>query len=202
MAISSTAGRIGPNAIIQTVAALSERRGAAGARAVLELAGHAELLRDLPGEMVAEREFRALALALAGQVGAAEAGDLLERAGALTAAYLLRARIPPPAQWALRMLPPRPALRLLLAAVAKNAHTFGESGAFSYALGDAPAITIANRALCDTPAAGALVCRFYRGTFTALLRALVSPTAELRERACQGRGDQACVYEVDLRARG
>lgn len=189
-------GRIGPNAIIQSVAALGERYGAERSRDVIVRAGFAPLLRELPHEMVSEREFRDLALGLAGQLGASEAGAVLERAGALTAGYLLRVRIPQPAQWVLRILPPGPSLAMLLPAIAKNAWTFGESGTFGYTLRPAAEIRVSNRALCDTPEVAALVCRFYRGTFTALLQALVAPGATLRERECLGRGGEACIYTV------
>jgi divinyl protochlorophyllide a 8-vinyl-reductase len=194
VASSAAAGRIGPNAIIQTLAALGERPGLSAARAALERGGLVP--REALTEMVPERVFHDLVLALGEQLGATEASAILERAGALTAAYLLRARIPRPAQWLLRTLPPRPALALLLPAIERNAWTFGESGTFGYTLSPSPVISVTNRALCDTPEAAALVCRFYRGTFGALVSALASPRARLVERACQGRGDAACVYGV------
>jgi divinyl protochlorophyllide a 8-vinyl-reductase len=188
-------GRIGPNALIQTVAALRERHGQ-GADELLAASGFAHLLHDEPRAMVAEEQFRDLALALGVRLGVAEAGAVLGRAGELTAAYLLRRRIPAPARLLLAALPPRAALRLLLPAIARNAWTFGESGSFGFALGGEPYIRVSNAALGCTPAAAALVCRFYRGTFGGLLRALVSPQAALRETACQARGDAACVYAI------
>jgi divinyl protochlorophyllide a 8-vinyl-reductase len=194
MALAS-AGRIGPNALIQTVAALRERHGQE-ADALLAAAGFGRLLREEPRAMVAEEQFHDLALALGARLGAAEAGEVLGRAGELTAGYLLRHRIPSPARLLLGALPPRAALRLLLPAVARNAWTFGESGSFGYGLGGEPYIRVSNAVLCRTPAVAALVCRFYHGTFAGLMRALVSPEAALRETACQARGEAACVYAI------
>jgi divinyl protochlorophyllide a 8-vinyl-reductase len=190
------AGRIGPNALIQTASALSERYEPLRVRHILEGAGLEHLLAETPSEMVEEQSFHALVVSMLDLLGPTAVGEALARAGELTAGYLLAHRIPRPAQWLLRPLPPGPALAALLPAIAKNAWTFGESGAFSYTLGHRPQITIANHALCDTPEVAGAICHFYQGTFRTLFRTLVHPEAQLREAACQGRGDATCVYEI------
>lgn len=193
-------GKIGPNAIIQTIAALEERYAPPQLRAILARGGAAELIDRPPAEMIDEQQFHSLAQLLVDQLGARAAGQVLRRAGQRTATYLLHYRIPRPAQWALRALPAGLSLRLLLPAVAQHAWTFAGSGTFSFAAGRAAQLSIASPALYDAPELAAAVCSFYRGTFDHLLRTLVDRRVSLWETACQGRGDDACVYQITREA--
>lgn len=186
-----TNARIGPNAIIQTVAALKEQYGATRAAELLQQGGQGHLVDYLPTTMVEEREFRELVLLLTTQLGIPATSDMLYRSGQQTAHYLLQHRIPRPFQRLLKVLPKRPALRLLLFAISKHAWTFAGSGTFTYTLGKTPQLTIASGI-----ASGGAVCGFYRGTFETLVQTLVAPPAQVEPTACQRDGDNRCIYAI------
>lgn len=192
---SAAVARIGPNAIIQTVRALREQYGA-DAEAMLTRAGRPELCTQLPAEMIDEQEFIELIQALRGQIGVEAMGALLARAGAYTGDYILAHRIPRPAQIVLRLLPPRPALSLLLRAIKQHAWTFVGSGQFSYWRDRTMRLQIVNCVECRDVQAAGPICAFYQGAFERLIRVLVKPRACVYEVACAAHGDAACVFEV------
>jgi len=187
-------GKIGPNSIIQTIAALHEVYDPIQSRAILVCGGAPDLAERLPSEMVDERDFYALAQMLVDQLGAEQAARILRRAGELTAGYLLRHRIPQPAQWVLRVLPMRQRFRLLLPAIARNAWTFAGSGSFSFDAGPTPWVRIATPALLGPPTTTGAICHFYKGTFGHLARSLISRRITVWEMECQSHGAAACVY--------
>jgi divinyl protochlorophyllide a 8-vinyl-reductase len=191
--------KIGPNSLIQTVRALEEIYGKAGSFEILLRGGQSHLLKELPGEMVDEQQFITLAQALFTQLGPAEAEKVLKRSGQLTADYLLANRIPQAVQVLFKFMPRSLRLRLLLSAIGKNAWTFAGSGAYSFVLGKAPAITLEN---CITgklqTTAKEPICSFYTGTFEKLLRVLVSPLISVREQECLANGNNHCVFTIWL----
>jgi hypothetical protein len=81
----------------------------------------------------------------------ATANQVLEESGARTAAYVIRNRIPAPIRTLLRILPPRPAARLLLATIARHSWTFASAAACSYQLRPTPTVRLAG-----DPATGAM----------------------------------------------
>jgi len=159
-------------------------------------AGLARYLAAMPQQLVDEREV----VALHGRVRAALAPDRADRvsttAGDLTAGYLLRRRIPRPAQRVLRWLPPGIASRALMAAIERHAWTFAGSGLFSYAIGRPLRITLAHGPLSREQVSTRPVCAFYAATFQRLFRELVDPRASVVESACEAAGAPACVFEV------
>lgn len=187
--------RIGPNAIIQTIAALRERHGPEELRSLL--AGDAEgYLSRLPHEMIPEQEFHALVGLLVARLGAERAGEILYRSGQGTANYVRDNRIPALARALMGLLPAAARLRLLLPAIGRHAWTFVGSGTFRFGLGRRPWVSIAGH-----PGQGdlaAALCRYYCGAFTQLLRRLVSEEIVLREVTCQTRGGDACLFEIVL----
>ncbi len=118
---------IGPNAVLQTVAVMEERLGPVATRAILADAR----IEALPtGEtMIAERHALRLHrwLALHDPLGSFA---IAEDAGARTADYIIAHRIPRPAAWLLRRLPPRLAAPLLMSAIRRHAWTFVGAGTF------------------------------------------------------------------------
>lgn len=90
----SEPAKIGPNSIIQTVAALESKYGKAEAEAILTRAGHKHLIGNLPSEMTEESKFHALVQALDKELGEKVMIHILNDSGQRTAAYLLRVRIP------------------------------------------------------------------------------------------------------------
>jgi divinyl protochlorophyllide a 8-vinyl-reductase len=194
--MQQTVSKIGPNAIIQTVHALKEIVGLRQTEELLACADRTDLLAHLPEEMIDEQEFQALVGTLFAQLGEPQALRILRRSGQLTARYLLRHRIPQPAQRMLRLLPETIALRLLLAAINKHAWTFVGSGEFRYTLGRNPAITITRCILCADLQSETPICSFYTGCFEHLFRTLIDPRARVVETDCESCGGNCCRFAI------
>lgn len=119
---------IGPNAILQAVAVMEERLGAAETEAIL---ADAQIARLPSGEhMIPEIDVLRLHrwLALHDPMGSFV---IAEEAGARTADYIIAHRIPRAAAWLLRHVPARIAAPLLMAAIRKHAWTFVGAGDFA-----------------------------------------------------------------------
>lgn len=190
-----SAARIGPNSIIQTVAVLREVYTPDELRTVLtgKAAGY---LSHLPHEMIPEVEFHELVELLTARLGVERAGEILHRSGELTADYVRANRIPAPIRTVLGLLPAPISLRLFLLAISKHAWTFAGSGAFSFSIGRTPSVSIGKSVSRDTSGIAAVLCRYYCGAFTQLLRRVVSSRISLREVACQARSGSACVHQI------
>ena len=197
-------GRIGPNAITRLAQAAEAALGRETTRGLFNAAGLERHLAVPPQHMVPERDVTALHRVLRHRLGAAQAGRLGWEAGRLTAEYLLAHRIPLPVQWLLRILPPRPAARILLLAISRHAWTFTGSGSFRVLPGRALRLEIRGGpiALAAIPVAGdsakaeAPACDYYAATFATLFRALVSRHARVTETHCAALGAEACVFAI------
>lgn len=187
--------RIGPNAVIQTFAALEAAAGRAAAVRVARAAGCLRWLDAPPERMIDERAAARLFRALEADQGGAAAAIEAD-AGRRTADYILAHRIPGPVQWVLRLAPPRLAARMLLSAISRHAWTFAGSGAFS-AEGALPcSVEIRANPLAQGRAADHPACDWHAAVFTRLFRELVHPSAEARETACCAAGAPACRFEI------
>ncbi len=193
----TTHGRIGPNAIIQTVAVLQERYGTPLAADLLHRAT-GRTLDELPSHMVDEGEVHDLLVLCLEQLGATRTRELLRESGDRTALYLLDHRIPRPVQWLLRALPARAALRLLARAMAQHAWTFAGSGAFVFRAASTPTFAIRDCPLCRGLTLSAPVCDFYTGTFERLLDTLVRPGTRVTQVDSAASGGCCCRYAVRL----
>ncbi|NTV98041.1 MAG: bacteriochlorophyll 4-vinyl reductase [Chlorobiaceae bacterium] len=171
----NNSAKIGPNSIIQTVAALEAAYGKREAEAILRRAGQGEWIGNLPSEMTDESKFHSLAVALLKEIGEQKTAAVLEDSGRRTAAYLLRVRIPGLFQKILMPLPPGLAFRMLLFAISKNAWTFAGSGEFSYSADKKPVISVK-----VTYPSQPVVGNFYLGTFETLLEELVNPKTAIK----------------------
>jgi len=185
--------KIGPNSIIQTVAALEAKYGKAEADARLTVAGQGYLIGNLPSEMVEEDKFHTLVKSLDKELDAGVLAELLNESGQRTAAYLLKVRIPGFFQKLLKPLPPGLAFRLLFFAISKNAWTFAGSGDFSYTTGKTPVITV--KVTCP---ALPVVGNFYLGTFTKLLKELVNPNTTIDSSITGESGNITCRYTCHI----
>ncbi|MBL8347093.1 MAG: bacteriochlorophyll 4-vinyl reductase [Rubrivivax sp.] len=202
-ATPSIAGRIGPNAITRVAQVLPARVGDDAAAALFDAAGLARYLREPPEQMVLEAEVRRLHETLRERLGIELAADVAQAAGEATGTYLLAHRIPKPLQAVLRRLPAWLAARVLLAAISRNAWTFVGSGHFSAtAPGPRAAgvdLQIRANPLCVDQQAEAPACHFYAAVFERLFSTLVHPHSQVRETACEARGDDACRFEIRWR---
>jgi divinyl protochlorophyllide a 8-vinyl-reductase len=195
-AVGADAARIGPNAIIQTLAALRERVGGAVTEELLRAAGLTRYAAQVPSAMVPEHDVSDLFHALRGGLDESEATACARLAGSKTADYVLAHRIPRPAQFVLRLLPPRLAAPVLLASITKHTWTFAGSGSVSVPSGAPVRIAIVGCPVCRGTRAAAPTCGYYAASFEGLFRALVTNRARVAEIACQATGAQSCVFEV------
>jgi divinyl protochlorophyllide a 8-vinyl-reductase len=189
----STPSKIGPNSIIQTVAALESTYGKSKTENILKKTGQGYLIGNLPNEMVEESKFHSLVTALQKEIGDSAASGILKESGRRTAQYLLKVRIPGIFQKILKLLPPRPAFQLFLFAISKNAWTFAGSGEFSYSMKTAPEITVR-----VTYPSHRIVGNFYLGTFTFLLQELVNPKTSIKADIRRDKDAILCTYRCTI----
>ncbi len=190
--------RIGPNSIIQTVAALREQYGAEMVAAWLRRTGRGHLLETMPDHMLAESEFGAMINDVREWLGMEAAMRALDRSGELTAAYVATNRVPAPIRLLLPRLPVGLALRLFLPAIAKHAWTFAGSGQFGYSLRPQWQLTLANSVEARGVRSAEPVCSYYRAAFEGLLRRVVSDRIRVREVTCRATGAPRCTFAVTL----
>ncbi|WP_376987482.1 bacteriochlorophyll 4-vinyl reductase [Bosea sp. R86505] len=188
------AGLLGPNAVIQLGAALRAAPGLAGAaERVFARAGCTRLLASAPDEMIDEAIPARLFAALWRELPSAQAAAIAHQAGHRTGAYVLAHRIPAPARWALRRLPPFLAARLLLQAIRRNAWTFAGSGFCSVAPGDPALITISRNPLAMPGGV------WHVGVFECLFRALVNEGTQIGHAGDVVAGGPDCRFTIDWR---
>ncbi len=126
--IEAQRGVVGPNAVLQLFDPLHAAGGDSLLEDVFRRAGLSHYLATPPLAMVPQEEARRLFGAVREFLGPDEGDAVLWQAGAGTAAYVMANRIPAFARGLLRVLPPRPAARLLLTAIQRHAWTFAGSG--------------------------------------------------------------------------
>lgn len=195
------AGRIGPNAIIQTAAALERRVGWARADAILWRAVGRHL-DEMPDQMVDEAEVIALIHELRETMGSVERAAVLREAGRRTADYLIAHRIPRPAQWLMRLVPRAVGLRLLLAGIARHTWTFAGTARVRIETGDPTTMSLSHCPMCRGMQSAAPCCDYYVGTLEHLLQRLISPDAVVEEVACEAAGAAACVMRLGFTPNG
>ncbi len=189
----TTPSKIGPNSIIQTVAALEATYGKTKAENMLRKIGQGYLIGNLPKEMTEETKFHTLVGALQKEIGDTATASILKDSGERTARYLLKVRIPGIFQRIVKLLPPRPAFRLLFFAISKNAWTFAGSGEFAYTLSRPPEISV--RVTFPTQP---VVGNFYLGTFTTLLQELVNKKAVIKADIRKENKSIRCQYRCEI----
>ncbi|ALK08562.1 bacteriochlorophyll 4-vinyl reductase [Blastochloris viridis] len=188
--------RIGPNSITRVAEALETDVGRDETVALFQSVGLEGYLASPPNHMVDDREVMLLHQALRSTLGLERAREIAREAGRTTGDYLLAHRIPRGVQILLKMLPPSPAARLLMAAIRRNAWTFTGGGAFHIMSGSPLRFTIAGGPISRGATSDVPVCDYYASTFQRLFQVLVSPAATVVEIACEALGDPACVFEV------
>lgn len=192
---AGSSGLIGPNAILQLVPVLLERRGADETHALLHQSG----LMVLPDgqSMIPEADAARLHQFIR-QALPDDATLILREAGTRTADYILAHRIPRLAQLILKLLPAPLAAHLLARAITQHAWTFVGSGEFVAAT---PwRFLIKHNPLIAGEHAAASLCAWHEAVFERLYRVLVSPHARCREIACGAHHhDGICIFSLTLR---
>jgi divinyl protochlorophyllide a 8-vinyl-reductase len=184
--------RIGPNAVVQTLAALEELEGATRAGAI---ARDTDLAEVGLSSMIPEAWFVRLVEAVRAELPAARAEAVLREAGRRTAAYVATHRIPGAAKAMLKVLPGRLARPILLRAIRAHAWTF--AGAGTFALEGGRIITLEGAPTCRGPGpSGARRGAYYAAAFEGLLH-LADRTITVREVTCQAEGAPKCRFALD-----
>ncbi len=186
--------KIGPNAVIQLLAALNAAGQAPLATALFTAVGAGAWLTDRPTEMVDERKVARLHQAMRRAAPNAEA--ILREAGRRTADYLLANRIPRLVQLVLKLLPPRLAATILVSAIRRNAWTFVGSATFAAHAGSPTIFEITHNPICAGETASSPVCAWHAAVFERLFQALVSQRSRVVETACEATGADTCRFEV------
>ena len=194
----SAGPQIGPNSIIQTVAAAREQYGDEAVTAWLRRTGRAHLLEAMPDHMLPESEFGALIDDLRQWLGISAAMQVLARSGDLTANYVATNRVPGFIRLLLPRLPVGFALRMFLPAIARHAWTFAGSGRFGYTLQPVWRLTLADSVEARGVQAHEPVCAYYRAAFEGLLRRVVCDRLRVEEVACRAMGAVQCEFHVSL----
>ena len=189
----NTPSKIGPNSIIQTVAALDAKYGKTKAEAILKKIGQGHFIGNMPKEMIEESKFHVMVISLQKEIGDTATAGILKDSGERTARYLLKVRIPGIFQKLVKLLPSRLAFKLFLFAISKNAWTFAGSGKFSYTMSRPPEITV-----IVTYPTHPVVGNFYLGTFTALLQELVNPKTKIKADIRQENKTIRCKYRCEI----
>lgn len=198
----SSGGVVGPNAILQTVAALRAHSGDSLAARTLQLAT-GRTLALLPEHPVDEREAAALMRAVRVRCGD-DAEEVLRDAGRRTGDYILRHRIPRGAQQLLRLLPTAIASHLLWRAAARHAWTFAGSGRFSFEVhwsplrGTCVELRVDDSPLCRPYRALEPQCAFYAGAFERLQRSIAGDRFRVHEVECAASGGARCRFVASV----
>jgi divinyl protochlorophyllide a 8-vinyl-reductase len=194
---SPVIGRIGPNAILQTIEALRTLRGDQELSRVFAAAGLSHHLDEPPQAMVDEREVARLHQYVRAHYSAAIWQSIMSDAGQRTGEYIISHRIPMPVRWLLQGLPAAPACRLLSSAIARHAWTFVGSGEFRVRPGRPVRIEIGRNPIVAAEQAERPVCYWHVAVFATLFRRLVTKSAQAIEVDCCAAGAPACIFEID-----
>lgn len=182
--------RIGPNAILQTIAVLDRHLGRAERDRVMRLAGVPVPPPD--SGMLPESQCRAVHQALRLSQGEAAEG-LLWLSGLATGDYILANRIPGPAKALIRALPAFLGARLLAGAITKHAWTFVGSGRFRVVSFRPLTFRIDDNPLradsADHPS-----CHWHAAVFERLFATLVWPDVAVEETACASVSQGPCLF--------
>lgn len=195
--VAENPDRIGPNAVIQLVAALKALGETDAMSRLFKDAGHDAWIESPPEKMIPASEAARLHVGLRRLLPEPRAAAALAMAGGLTADYLLANRIPRFAQAVFKVLPARVSAWALMRLISAHAWTFAGSGVFSFVIDSGAEARIGDNPLCSGLRTEAPACVWHTAVFEGLFRALVSPSTRAQETACRARGDDCCRFRLD-----
>jgi divinyl protochlorophyllide a 8-vinyl-reductase len=199
--VAENPDRIGPNAVIQLIAALKALGETEAMSRLFRETGSDAWLESPPEKMIPASEAARLHVGLRRCLPEPRAEAALALAGGLTADYLLANRIPRPAQAVFKILPARLSAWALMRLISAHAWTFAGSGVFSFAIDSGAEARIRENPLCSGLRTEAPACVWHAAVFEGLFRALVSPSTRAQETACRARGDDCCRFRLDWAGR-
>ena len=190
----NSAPRIGPNAIIQTLAALEALEGRGARQRIARLAG----LPQAPAAgMVPETQFLSLLAALRRSLDEQVARRVLILAGQKTGDYVAANRIPVAVRGLLRVLPPRAGIPMLLKAFQRNAWTFAGRSSFEVTGGFPGDLLLDDAPTCRLIGSARPTGGYYEAAFQRLL-SLTRPGVTVTETDCRSVGASRCRFRVQL----
>ena len=194
-AVPESDGRIGPNAVIQTLRALDELERTVAT----EIANAADVAKiaGWPEGLIPEAWFVRLVRATRTVLPEPRAEAVLRRAGVRTAEYVATHRIPRAVRWGLGVLPRRLSIPLLLSAFRAHAWTFAGSGEFEAGRGWPPTILLTGSPTCRAVSRTSTAGGYYEAAFEGLLR-LADPTVGVRELECVAQGAPRCLFQIEI----
>jgi divinyl protochlorophyllide a 8-vinyl-reductase len=196
-ATTSHAAKIGPNAVLQLIQALTAAGADDAMQAIFAEAGASDWLAQPPSEMIDEKRVASIHQAVRRLLPPDRATIILKDAGLRTGDYILANRIPKFAQVILKLLPAPLAARMLVKAITAHSWTFAGSGHFSGEVGSNVTFEIASNPIIAGERADKLVCVWHAAVFQRLFQVLVSPKSRSAEIACGAHGDPSCRFVVD-----
>jgi divinyl protochlorophyllide a 8-vinyl-reductase len=192
---SDGSSRIGPNAILQTIAVLDHCEGRITRDLVMETAGVAVPAPE--AGMLPEADCAAVHSAVRIVCGDRAEG-LLRLAGLATGDYILRHRIPRLAQMVIRVLPGPLGAAILARAIARHSWTFAGSGRFRIA-GFRPVIFEIEHNPLAPVVADHPACVWHVAVFERLFSRLVWPSVLVEEVECAAMGAAVCRFVLHPR---
>lgn len=188
-----TAGRIGPNAILQLNDPVERLLGAGS---MTELLHCSDASMPSGQVMIDENEVARVHRALY-RLHPDQAVQIARDAGAGTADYIIRNRIPAAARWLLHALPRSLGERMLTRAIMAHAWTFCGSGELKVS-GSSPIVfELYRNPLLRGVRSDAPQCHWHAAVFEVLYSRLLGRPYRVRETACCATGSEACSFEVE-----
>lgn len=181
---------IGPNAVLQTEAALEAAGGTSLVHRVFERAGLERLLEHRPEEMIEEQVPQALFAAMFDSMPRRDGIRIALDAGRRTGRYILENRIPMPVRWLLKLLPADLAAPLLLSAIERHAWTFAGSGECRVEVGPPARLHIANNPM-RMP-----LCAWHTGVLEVLFKALVAERTQIVHTTTKPGARSVCTFTM------
>lgn len=191
--LPSGAGMIGPNAVTQMLDVIAEENVPGAEAHFLRRAGLTA--RPSLDGMIPEVPAALLHQAVR-EDWPRRSPDIAAEAGVRTAAYILRHRIPRPAQALLRALPASLSGPLLARAIASNAWTFAGSGQFRILSFWPMVFEIVDNPVTRGAHSTHPICHWHAAVFETLFDALVHPGIRCKETECCAMGAPACRFEL------
>jgi divinyl protochlorophyllide a 8-vinyl-reductase len=158
----------------------------------------ARIPRHPPDAMIPEEWFERIIRETRRTLPESEAEAVLRAAGRRTAEYVAANRIPSPVRFALRRLPARLAVPLLVKAFEKHAWTFAGGGAFRAEDGYPGTLVLDGAPTCGVASGPSRSGGYYEAAFAGLLE-LAAPGIHVEEVACRATGSPACRFRLELR---
>ncbi|WP_338548708.1 bacteriochlorophyll 4-vinyl reductase [Roseovarius phycicola] len=184
--------KIGADAILQTLDALSDVGGDILAQKVLEAAGLRHMLDQKLQEMVPQNIFLALVRAIENTLPRSQVDLVAVSSGRKTGDVLLEQYIPDMAQKLLHTLPPHVAGPLLLQALEKHAWTFAGSAHVHHLPGPPLQLVIKNNPMAVWG------CLWQCALLENVFRSLISADARVWHMACCADHKPSCVYMIEI----